>query len=70
MPPRYDFECTECKKQLDTIVPMSESNVPPEETSDDKCPEHKWVKVILSAPTKKLGPNWGPGKGNWGRDGW
>lgn len=68
--PIYTHECEKCQKVLETIVPMSQSDSPPEELGDDKCPEHKWQKIIKHAPSKKYGDNWGGGKGNWGRDGW
>lgn len=63
MPPLYDWECQKCKKQTTTIVSMSQSDIPPEENKDDKCEEHTWKKVILSAPQKAYGANWGYRKG-------
>lgn len=61
--PLYDWQCEKCKKVTNTIVPMAESHVPPEEPKDEKCEAHDWKKVILSPPQKAYGANWGYRKG-------
>lgn len=68
--PIYSWECPECKKETETIRSMTESDLPPEESSDDKCPTHKWVKIIKHAPKKAYAEGWGSDrKGRYG-SGW
>lgn len=74
--PLYDWACKVCGAEAQTIVPMSESDVPPSEDEhevllDPECgtcaiPCHgTWEKVILTPPHARRGENWGGSKGNW-----
>lgn len=73
--PIYDALCEKCGATVGYLRSMAESDsLPREEEEKDLVPgnkkpckkKHKWKKVMLGAPAKKLGPNWGAGKGNWG----
>lgn len=69
MPPIYQYECQNCNKDLEVVRSMSESDVPPDETSSDSCELHAWVKVIKFAPKKAYAPGWGSDrKGRYGSD--
>lgn len=67
--PTYDYQCSKCEETVSLIRSMADSDVAPtkEETpaKSTKCKKHKWKKIMLGAPAKRLGPNWGSGKGNY-----
>lgn len=76
MPPIYDWSCSECQLQTDTVRSFADSEVVPdaEEISKgtypegvsvpDKC-EHKWKKLIGKNIRAFRGPNWRGAKGYW-----
>lgn len=65
MPPAYEWTCTVCNKKIELVVPMDHSAVHPDEEKDQECPYHIWKRSYSHAPAKKLGANWGPGKGHY-----
>lgn len=63
--PIYEWECENCKKKEDLLKKtFDESNIPPEEESDDNCKEHKW-KRLMSKFRLTRGANWTGSKGSW-----
>lgn len=74
MPPLYDFECKECKKQISILRSIKDSEEPHPtredendsmQESDSSCAAHQWVRVYLSAPLWTRGPNFTGRKGYW-----
>lgn len=71
--PLYSFECDKCKKVVEIIRTMAESDVPPSadeigEITD--CTHDKFTKVILHAPTKQYAFGWkGDRKGGYNNQG-
>lgn len=70
--PIYSFQCDKCRRELDVIRTMAESDSPPsmeESPKGDDCPHDRWTKIIKYAPEKRYGDNWGYRKGkgynNW-----
>lgn len=65
MPPIYSWVSDSTGKEYDILRSFEEYLDPPneEEAPEDKGPFRKIVKAVAT----KRGPNWGPGKGYYGR---
>lgn len=60
--PIYSWQCEKCQAEKDTIVSISESDVPPETQPEEPC-QHEWARTYKHAPAKKYGAGWNTRKG-------